>query len=115
MQFTQVLPSSSGEPGWWLISVYPYVDAAQRVDGMAVISHDITEAVQAKLALDTAIVGLRSRLTLSESAGATSTALNQLLDGQLARAQLSRQRGAGRDRKGVEKGKSVSVRVGIGG
>ncbi|KQZ72418.1 hypothetical protein ASD55_11725 [Rhodanobacter sp. Root561] len=97
MQFTQVLPSASGEPGWWLISVHPYVDATHQVDGMAVICHDITEAVEAKLALDTAIVGLASRLSLSESARAVSTVRNQRLDDQLARARVSHQQGAGRE------------------
>jgi len=96
-QFPQMLPSASGEPGWWLISVHPYLDADNRVDGMAVISHDITEAVQAKLALDKAIVGLNSRLRLSESAGETSTARNEVLDRQLARARISHQQGAGRE------------------
>ncbi|HEV7123699.1 MAG TPA: ATP-binding protein [Rhodanobacter sp.] len=97
MQFPQALPSASGEPGWWLISVHPYVDSGNQVDGMAVISHNITEAVEAKLALDKAIVGLHSRLSLSESAGETSTARNELLDRQLARARISHQQGAGRE------------------
>ena len=96
-QFTQMLPLADGEPGWWLISVHPYVDPANQVDGMAVISHDITEAVVAKLALDAAIVSLRSRLSLSESAGETSTARNESLDRQLARARVFHQQGAGRE------------------
>ncbi|TAL89011.1 MAG: PAS domain-containing sensor histidine kinase [Rhodanobacter sp.] len=97
MQFAQMLPSASGEPAWWLISVHPCVDTAHRVDGIAVISHDITEAVEVKRALDAAIVGLHSRLSLSESAGATSTARNESLDRQLARARVSHQRGADRE------------------
>ncbi|HEV7121801.1 MAG TPA: ATP-binding protein [Rhodanobacter sp.] len=97
MQFPQMLPSASGEPGWWLISVHPYVDSGNQVDGMAVITHDITEAVEAKLALDTVIVGLHSRLSLSESAGETSIARNEVLDRQLARARISHQQGAGRE------------------
>ena len=96
-QFPQVLPSASGEPAWWLISVHPYVDAANRVDGIAVISHDITEAVEAKRALDAAIVGLHTRLSLSESVGETSIARSESLDRQLARARVSHQRGAGRE------------------
>jgi PAS domain S-box-containing protein len=96
-QFTQRLPSTGGEQDWWLISVHPYVDAGDRVDGMAVISHDITEAVEAKLALDKAIVGLNNRLSLSESAGETSTARNELLDRQLALARISHRQGAGRE------------------
>ncbi len=97
VQFTQVLPSTSGEPRWWLINVHPYLDAADQVDGMAMISHDITEPVLAKLALDAAIVGLRGQLSLSESAGETSLARNGSLDRQLARARVSHQRGAGRE------------------
>ena len=96
-QFPQMLPSASGESTWWLISVHPYVDSANRVDGIAVICHDITEAVEAKRVLDAAIVGLHSRLSLSESAGETSTARNESLDRQLARARLSHARGAGRE------------------
>ena len=96
-QFPQMLPSTSGEPGWWLISVHPYVDADHRVDSIAVISHDITEAVEAKLALDKAIVGLSSRLSLSESVGETSIARNEVLDRQLARARISHQQGIGRE------------------
>jgi PAS domain S-box-containing protein len=57
LQFTQILPSASGEEGWWLVSVHPYLDAQQQVDGIAVISQDITEQVQARLALDTVIHG----------------------------------------------------------
>ncbi|WEN14870.1 PAS domain-containing protein [Rhodanobacter sp. AS-Z3] len=97
VQFTQMLAGTKGMPVWWLVSVHPYLDAASQVDGMAVISHDITEAVQAKLALDRAIVGLHSRLSLSESAGETSTARNEMLDRQLARARLSHRQGAGRE------------------
>jgi PAS domain S-box-containing protein len=97
MQFPQVLPSASGERGWWLVSVHPYVDSGNRVDGMAVISHDVTEAVEAKLALDKAIVGLNIRLSLSQSAGETSIARNEVLDRQLARARISHQQGAGRE------------------
>jgi PAS domain S-box-containing protein len=97
VQFTQMLPSANGRPTWWQISVHPYADAANQIDGMAVISHDITEAVEAKLALDKAIVGLHSRLLLSESAGETSTARNEVLDRQLVRARLSHRQGAGRE------------------
>ena len=97
MQFPQMLPSTSGEPVWWLISVDPYVDAANRVDGIAVISRDITEAVEAKRALDAAIVVLQGRLSLSESAGETSSARNESLDRQLARSRVSHQRGASRE------------------
>ncbi len=97
VQFTQVLPSAGGEPGWWLISVHPYLDTADRVDGIAVISHDITESVQAKLALDTAIAGLRGELSLRESASETSTARNELLNRQLARARVSHLQRAGRE------------------
>lgn len=96
-RFPQMLPSASGEPGWWLISVHAYVDTGDQVDGMVVISHDITETVEAKLALDKAIASLNSRLRLSESAGETSTARNEVLDRQLARARLSHQQGAGRE------------------
>lgn len=95
-QFLQVLPSASGDTSWWLINVHPYVDPTRKVNGMAVISRDITESVQAKLALDAAISSLQSRLSLSESAGQTSVALNESLDRQLARARLSHDRGKGR-------------------
>lgn len=97
VQFPQLLPSISGEPTWWLVSVHPYVDAANRVDGIALITHDISEAVEAKQALDAAIVGLHGRLSRSEAAGETSTARNESLDRQLARARISHQRGAGRE------------------
>ncbi|MEO7066969.1 MAG: ATP-binding protein [Rhodanobacter sp.] len=98
MQFPQMSPSATGEPAWWLISVHPYVDSADRVDGMAVICRDITEAVEAKRVLDAAIVSLHSRLSLSESASETSAARNESLDRQLARARVSHQQGAGRER-----------------
>ncbi len=97
VQFTEVLPSASGEPGWWLISVHPYKRADDQVDGMAVISHDITEPVEAKLALDKAIVALRSQLRLSETASENSIARNEALDRQLARARISHQQVAGRE------------------
>ncbi len=97
VQFPQMLPSASGAPVWWLISVHPYVDSANRVESIAVISRDITEAVEAKRALDTAIIVLQDQLSLSESAGETSTARNESLDRQLARARVSHQRGASRE------------------
>ena len=96
-QFPQMLPSASGDPGWWLISVHPYVNSASQIDGMAVISHDITETVEAWVALDVARAGLNKRLSLSESAGKVSIARNEALDRQLARARTSHQRGAGRE------------------
>lgn len=96
-QFTQTLPSIDGEACWWLVSVHPYLDAAHRVDGIAVISHDITERVQAKQALDTVILGLHQRLSLSESAGESGVARNQALGRQLAQARIFQQRGAGRE------------------
>lgn len=96
-QFTHTLPSSSGAVCWWLISVHPYLGAADQVDGIAVISHDITERVQARQALDTVILGLNSRLSLSESAGETGAARNEALGLQLAQARIFQQRGAGRE------------------
>ena len=97
LQFPQALPSASGEPTWWLMNMHPYVDTSNQVSGMALISRDITESVQAKLALDAAIAGLRSRLTVSESAGETRLAHNESLDRKLVRARLSHQRRAGRE------------------
>ena len=97
MQFPLMLPSASGATAWWLTSVHPYVDAANQIDGMAVICRDITEPVEAKRALDAAIASLHSQLSLSESAGESSTARNESLDRQLARARVSHQRGAGRE------------------
>lgn len=96
-QFPQMLPSPSGEPGWWLVSVHPYLDGANVVDGIAVIIRDITETVEARVALDVALAGVSDRLSLSESAGRASLVRNQLLDRQLARARVSHQRGAGRE------------------
>lgn len=60
-QFPQILPSPSGEPGWWLVSVHPYLDGANVVDGIAVIIRDITETVEARVALDVALAGVRDR------------------------------------------------------
>ena len=97
MQFPLMLPSASGATAWWLISVHPYVDAANQIDSMAVICRDITEPVEAKHALDAAIASLHSQLSLSESAGESSTPRNESLDRQLARARVSHQRGAGRE------------------
>ncbi len=97
VQFTQILPSASGDDSWWLVSVHPYLDAQQQVDGMAVISHDVTEPVQARLALDTVIHGLHSRLNLSERAGESGVARNEVLGRQLARARIFQQEGAGRE------------------
>ena len=108
VQFPQMLPSASGEPVWWLIGVHPYVDTANRVESIAVISRDITEAVEVKRALDTAIGVLQGQLSLSESAGVTSTARNESLDRQLARSRISRQRGASREQ-------SLKLQLGLAG
>ena len=97
MQFTQILPSASGDDGWWLVSVHPYLDAVGQVDGIAVISHDITEQVQAKLALDRVIHGLHSRLSRSELAGENGAARNEALGRQLARARIFQQEASGRE------------------
>jgi len=97
LQFTQILPSASGEEGWWLVSVHPYLDAQQQVDGIAVISQDITEQVQARLALDTVIHGLHSRLSLSEQASESGIARNEVLGRRLARARVFQQEGVGRE------------------
>ena len=96
MQFTQMLPSASGAPAWWLISVHPYVDSANRVDGMAVICHDITEPVEAKRALDAAILSLHSGLGLSASASDICTTRNKPLDRQLMRSRAPHPPTAGR-------------------
>ena len=95
-QFRQMLPSASGQPTWWLISVHPYVDPANRVDGIAVICRDITEPVKAKQALDAAMLSLQRRLRRSESAGETGTAHNESLDRHSVRAKSSRQQRVGR-------------------
>jgi PAS domain S-box-containing protein len=97
VEFTQVLPSADGEDGWWEISVHPYLDARQRMDGIVVISHDVTEPVQATLALDTVIHGLHRRLSLSELAGESDAARYEALARQLARARVFQREGAGRE------------------
>ncbi|WP_350015504.1 ATP-binding protein [Rhodanobacter sp. IGA1.0] len=88
VQFTQVLPSARGDDCWWLVSVHPYLDAQEQVNGIAVISHDITEPVRARLALDTVIHGLHSRLSVSELAGENGVARNEALGRKLAQAQV---------------------------
>jgi PAS domain S-box-containing protein len=97
VQFTRMLPSVSGEESWWLVSVHPYLDASGQVDGIAVISHDITERVNAKLALDTVIHNLHSRLSLSELAGERGVARNQALGQRLADARIVQKQGDGRE------------------
>lgn len=97
VQFTQILPSASGDDSWWLVGVHPYRDAQRQVVGMAVISHDVTEPVQARLALDTVIHGLHSRLDRSERAGESGVARNEVLGRQLARARIFQQESAGRE------------------
>ncbi len=94
VQFTRMLPSGSGEDCWWLVSVHPYLDASGQVDGVAVISHDITERVEAKLALDTVI---HNRLNLSELAGERGVARNQVLGRLLADARIVQKQGDGRE------------------
>ncbi|OOG64790.1 hypothetical protein B0E46_05125 [Rhodanobacter sp. B04] len=96
-QFTQTLPATGGEVCWWLVSVHPYLGAADQVEGIAVISHDITERVRAKQALDTVILGLHNQLSLSESAGETGVARNEALGRQLARARLVRKQVSDRE------------------
>lgn len=96
-QFTRMLPSASGEDYWWLVSVHPYLDASGQVDGIAVISHDITERVEAKLALDTVIHNLHNRLNLSELAGERGVARNQVLGKLLADARIVQKQGDGRE------------------
>ncbi len=97
VQFTRSLPSVSEEDCWWLVSVHPYLDASGQVDGIAVLSHDITERVEAKLALDTVIYNLHKRLNLSELAGERGVARNQVLGKLLADARIVQKQGDGRE------------------
>lgn len=97
VQFTRMLPSVSGGDCWWLVSVHPYLGVSGQVDGIAVISHDITERVEAKLALDTVVHNLHKRLNLSELAGERGIARNQVLGQLLADARIVQKQGDGRE------------------
>ncbi|WP_426689744.1 two-component system sensor histidine kinase NtrB [Rhodanobacter ginsengiterrae] len=105
VQFTQALPSASGEERWWLVSVHPYLDA-QQVDGMAVISHDITERVKARLALDMVIHRLHSRLSHRELAGEFDVVRNEALARKLARARVFQ-------KQVVDRAESLRLRLGL--
>lgn len=97
VQFTQMLPQAGGAQGWWLVSVHAYRDPARQVVALAVISHEITERVLARQALDTVSLDLHSRLSLSELAGEDGAALNEALTRKLARARIFRKEGLGRE------------------
>jgi PAS domain S-box-containing protein len=90
-QFTGMAPGPDGEECWWLVNVHPFVDADGRVDGLAAISRDVTEDVQATEALDAIRERLQNRLSISQSEGETIAARNHKLARQLASVRLSQQ------------------------
>jgi PAS domain S-box-containing protein len=105
-QFTGMAPRAGGEECWWLVNVHPFVDADGAVDGLAVISRDVTEDVQASEALDAIRERLQNRLSISKSEGETIAARNHKLARQLASARLSQQEVINREL-------SLKVRLGI--
>lgn len=90
-QFTGMLPWADGEECWWFVSVHPLVDVDGTIAGIAAISHDVTEQIQAKKALDTVSHRLQNRLSISQSEGETIAARNDTLARQLASARISQQ------------------------
>ena len=105
-QFTCMAPGPDGEECWWLVNVHPFVDADGRVDGLAAISRDVTEEVQATEALDAIRERLQNRLSISQSEGETIAARNHKLARQLASVRLSQQQVINREL-------SLKVRLGV--
>ncbi|MES2312851.1 MAG: ATP-binding protein [Pseudomonadota bacterium] len=105
-QFTCMAPGPDGEECWWLVNVHPFVDADGRVDGLAAISRDVTEDVQATEALDAIRERLQNRLSISQSEGETIAARNHKLARQLASVRLSQQQVINREL-------SLKVRLGV--
>jgi PAS domain S-box-containing protein len=105
-QFTGMAPGPDGEECWWLVNVHPFLDADGRVDGLAAISRDVTEDVQASEALDAIRERLQNRLSISQSEGETIAARNHKLARQLASARLSQQQVINREL-------SLKVRLGV--
>lgn len=105
-QFTAMSPRSDGRECWWFVSVRPFVDGQGQVDGVAAISRDVTEDVQAIQALDTIREHLENRLSASQSQGEAIAARNQTLGRQLARARFLQQ-------EVIDRELSLTARLGL--